>query len=589
VLRPYLLATRQVEFSALNGHAQKAELPAQTQLAQAIEAQSNEGSNNWIVAPWRTATGRPILANDPHRQLGAPSLRYVVGLNAPGLDIIGAGEPALPGISLGHNADVAFGLTIFPIDQEDLYVYELKKGDPDSYRYKNSWRRMEVVHDTIDVKGRSPRQVDLRYTQHGPVLETDAARGRAFAMRTVWQEPGLSGYFGSSRLWHAQTWDEFKAAGNAWGAPPLNLVYADIKGTIGWAAAGRTPVRKNWDGLMPVPGDGRYEWDGFLKDNILPSIANPPQGFIGTANEYNLPAGYPAEDRRIAFEWTDPSRANRIKEVLAANAKVTLADSMALQTDTVSTQSRRAVALLKNLGLGPKDLEKPLALLASWDNNETVSSPAAAIYEVWLNKYLGKALVAKVTPEAARALVGEGSPEAVISYLEHPDQALGPDPAKARDEVLSQSLASALGELKQALGPDMSTWTWGRLHHATWEPAAAVLANPQLKAQMTVGPLQLPGSASTPRAQTYSQSTFNVTAGASVRMVMDVGDWDNSVVINTPGQSGDPFSAHYRDLFPLWAEGQYAPLSFTRAAVNRNAERVIRLTPKTASQGSGAR
>jgi penicillin G amidase len=579
VLKDYLLATKQVDFT-LNGAAdQHADLSADRRLAAAMEAQSMEGSNNWVIAPSRTATGRPILANDPHRQLGAPSLRYVVALSAPGLDIIGAGEPALPGISIGHNDDIAFGITIFAIDQEDLYVYELKKGDPGSYRYKSGWEKMRVLHETIEVKGGAPRDVELRFTRHGPVLSTDAGTNRAFAMRTVWSEPGLSGYFGSSRMLTAKTWDEFKAAGNAWGAPPLNIVYADVAGNIGWIAAGRAPVRKNWDGLLPVPGDGRYEWSGFQGKDVLPSSFNPAEGFFATANEMNLPQDYPNERNRIAFEWSDRSRINRIDELLGAKTGMTLADSMAIQTDAVSTQSRRAVALLEPLKPQDAEVARAVAMLGAWDHDESTSSAAAAIYEVWATKHLGKAAVARVTPEAARQLVGNAHLEAVIDYLEHPDSALGPDPAAARDAILLDSLKAALAEMKQRLGPDMSAWAWGRLHHATFEPAVAVLADPQLRAQLTLGPLETPGSSSTPRAQAYRTSDFDVVAGASVRMVMDVGAWDNSVVMNTPGQSDDPMSAHYRDLFPMWAEGSYVPLRFSRAAVERDAEDRIHLTP----------
>jgi penicillin amidase len=579
VLKDYLLATKQVDFSALAGTERHADLSPERQLAMAIDAQSMEGSNNWVIAPSHAATGRPILANDPHRQLGAPSLRYVVGLNAPGLDIIGAGEPALPGISIGHNDDIAFGITIFAIDQEDLYVYELQKADPASYRYHSGWEKMKVVREAIEVKGGAAREVELRFTRHGPVLAVDAAHNRAFAMRTVWNEPGLSGYFGSSRLLTAKTWDDFKAAGNAWGAPPLNIVYADVMGNIGWAAAGRVPVRRNWDGLMPVPGDGRYEWAGFHGKDVLPSRLNPVEGFLGTANEMNLPAGYPNEQNRIAFEWTDRSRIDRINELLRAKTKTTLADSMAIQTDAVSTQSRRAVALLASLNAQDAEVSQALALLKAWNHVESTSSTAAAIYEVWATKYLGKATVARATPEAARKLIGDAHLEAVIGYLEHPSSALGTDPIAARDAILLDSLSAALAELKQLLGPAMTSWAWGRLHHATFEPAIAVLADPQQRAQMSVGPLQTPGSASTPRAQAYRASDFSVIAGASVRMVMDVGAWDNSVVINTPGQSADPMSAHYRDLFPMWAEGSYVPLRFSRAAVERDAEDHIRLMP----------
>jgi penicillin amidase len=578
VLKDYLLATQPVDFGALAATARHAGLSAERQLAAALDAQSMEGSNNWVIAPSRTATGRPILANDPHRQLGVPSLRYIVGLNAPGLNIIGAGEPALPGISIGHNDDIAFGITIFAIDQEDLYVYELNKNDPDSYRYQSGWAKMQIVRETIEVKGGAAREVELRFTRHGPVLELDAANHRAFAMRTVWNESGLAGYFGSSRLLMARNWDDFKVAANAWGAPPLNIVYADVQGNIGWAAAGRAPKRKNWDGLMPVPGDGRYEWAGFHGKDVLPSLLNPAQGNFGTANEMNLPVGFPNEQNKIAFEWTDRSRIDRINELLGAKTKMTLADSMAIQTDAVSTQSRRAVALLASLSSPDAALTQALKLLNAWNHEESTGSAAAAIYEVWATKHLGKTTVAKVAPDAAR-LIDNGHLQAVIEYLEHPDGALGADPAAARDGILLESMRGALAELNQRLGPDMATWSWGRLHHATFEPAVAVLADPELRAQMSVGPLQTPGSASTPRAQAYRASDFSVIAGASVRLVMDVGAWDNSVAMNTPGQSDDPMSAHYRDLFPMWAQGSYVPLRFSRAAVDGDAEDVIHLSP----------
>jgi len=578
VLKDYLLATRQVDFGALTATAQHAGLSAERQLAAALDAQSTEGSNNWVIAPSRTATGRPILANDPHRQLGSPSLRYIVALNAPGLNIIGAGEPALPGISFGHNDDIAFGITIFAIDQEDLYVYELSKSDPDSYRYQSGWAKMQIVRETIDVKGGAAREVELRFTRHGPVLSLDAANHRAFAMRTVWNESGLAGYFGSSRLLMAKNWNDFKVAADAWGAPPLNIVYADTQGNIGWAASGRAPIRKNWDGLMPVPGDGRYEWAGFHGKDVLPSLLNPHQGYFATANEMNLPSGYPNERNAIAFEWTDRSRIDRINELLGTKTKTTIADSMAIQTDAVSTQSRRAVALLASLSSPDAALTQALKLLEGWNHEESTGSAAAAIYEVWATKHLGKTTVAKAAPEAAR-LIDNGQLQAIIEYLEHPDGALGADPAAARDAILLESLKSALAELNQRLGPDMTRWSWGRLHRAIFEPAVAVLADPELRAQMSVGPLQTPGSSSTPRAQAYRPSDFSVIAGASVRLVMDVGAWDNSVAMNTPGQSDDPMSAHYRDLFPMWAQGTYVPLRFSRAAVDGDAEDVIHLSP----------
>lgn len=562
VLADYVLATEPVSFKP----------PAPRTLAQVIDERSAEGSNNWTISAARTATGRPILANDPHRAVGTPSLRYIAHLDAPGLSIIGAGEPALPGVSLGHNGTAAFGLTIFYIDQEDLYAYETKG---DAYRYNGAFEPMTVVRETIEVKGEAPREVELHFTRHGPVVFQDDAKGRAFAIRTIWNEPGLAGYFGSSRLWRAKGWEDFQTARDRWGAPPLNLVYADTKGDIGWSAAGRTPVRPNWDGLMPVPGDGRYEWAGFVEDGGLPVVKNPAAGYFATANAMNIPAepAYPRDRRKLGFEWADPSRTQRVHEVLDGLPKSTLADSMALQVDSVSPQARRGVALVKGLHSADPDVARALALLSAWDGHESTDSAAAAIYETWAVKHLGRHTAAAAGLSAdARKLIGAGSPDPVLTWLEA-------RPAKVRDPILLSSLADAVGELKGRLGPDMATWTWGRLHRATFVPAVAALADPQLAAQMTVGPLQVPGSSSTPRAATWRAEDFAQSAGASVRLVLDVGAWDNSMAINTPGQSADPTSLHYRDLFPLWAAGAYVPLRFSRAAVEADAETLMRLTP----------
>ena len=567
MLKDYLLATKSVNFESLSASGRHAELPARQQLAQAIDAYQAEGSNNWVISASRTATGRPILANDPHRPVGAPSLRYIVHLNAPDLNIIGAGEPSLPGVSLGHNADAAWGITIFYIDQEDLYVYDAKG---DAYRYKGGWEPMKVVHEAIEVKGEAPRDVTLKFTRHGPVL--DETSGHAFAMRTVWAQPGSSGYFGSSRLWQARSWTDFKAAQDAWGTPPLNLVYANTTGDTGWSAAGLTPVRPNWDGLLPVPGDGRYEWAGMMPAKDLPDVHNPAEGFVASANAMNLPAAWPA-NKTVSYEWADRSRITRINEVLAATPKATLADSMALQTDSHDALSRRAIALLKPLTSPDPAVQAALDQLRRWDNDETVGSTAAAIYQVWTTNHLGKTVVNVATPAAARTLVGSGSLDAAITWLETPEA------AASREGLLLASLGATMTELRNILGPDMSAWTWGSLHHARFEPAAAVLADQKLAEQMSTGPLQLPGSAQSPRAATYAPGTYRQIAGASVRLVMDVGAWDNSVAINTPGQSGDPFSVHYRDLFPLWASGAYVPLDFSRAAIDRDAETVISLTP----------
>jgi penicillin amidase len=573
VLKTFILGTEPVTFSPALRKV------AALGLGQLAFAEANEGSNNWVVSPARTATGRPLLANDPHRALDVPSLRYIVELQAPGLSLIGAGEPALPGVSLGHNDEAAFGLTIFGIDQQDLYVYALDPAHPDSYRYGGGWEAMRVVREAIPIKGEAPREVELRFTRHGPVIYDDPAHHRAFAVRSVWQSPGASAYMQATWLTHASTWADFRRAHDHWGTPPLNLVWADRSGTVGWAASGYTPVRPNWDGLTPVPGDGRYEWRGFLPPEDLPSLKDPAKGWFATANEMNLPAGYPDEARKVSFEWNDRSRITRIDEILSADPKVSVADSMALQTDSHSAISWRLTALAADLTSDDPKVSRALALLKAWDHDETTGSVATSIYEVWSAKHLGKAVVHAETPPAAWPLIGNGSLDAVLFALEHPGPELGPDPTAARNRILLASLTDALAELSQRLGPDMDSWSWGRLHHAAFVPAVAPLADPALAARMTLGPLPVPGGPQSPRAAAYDLSTFEVTHGASVRMVMDVGAWDNSRVVNTPGESGNPDDPHYGDLFPLWARGAYVPLLFSRPAVEAAADRVLEFTP----------
>ena len=568
VLDDYNLATRGVKFDA-----------ARRRLAAEASPPDSQGSNNWTIAPSRTTTGRPILANDPHRDHGLPSLRYVVHLEAPGLSVIGAGEPALPGVSIGHNGTIAFGLTIFYADQEDLYVYETSPRDPGLYRYGDGWARMETVRERIEVRGQAPREVELRFTRHGPVIHADPADRRAFALRSVWAEPGASAYFGSLGYMNARSWPEFKGALANWGTPSENQVYADVTGRIGWVAAGRVPARPNWDGLLPTPGDGRYEWRGFLAQDELPSRVDPPEGFIGTANAMNLPADYPVAERKVGFEWSNPSRQRRIDEVLGGKARISLEDAMALQTDPTDITSRRLLKLLAPLRASDPLTAKALDLLRGWDGAARVDSAAAAVFLTWTGKHLGPAVVGAAAPEGARALIGGGDLAAVMDLLEAPDAAFGPDPAGTRDALLVRSLEAAVAEVASRLGPDPSTWAWGRLHQAQFNHVLAPLAAEGEAAGLSVGPAPMAGTSLSPLAATWRADDFRVTSGASFRMVLDVGDWDSSRFINTPGQSGDIDSPHARDLFETWAKGGYLPLVYSRGAVEAATERVLRLSP----------
>jgi penicillin amidase len=581
VLAAYDLATRPVTFARAEERKAMLEHDPDRYLAEADQQRDTIGSNNWVVAPSRTATGRAILANDPHREHSVPSLRYIVGLNAPGISVIGAGEPALPGISIGHNGTIAFGLTIFNVDQEDLYVYELNPADPNQYRYRDGWESMRVVHENIEVKGEGARDIELRFTRHGPVIYVDEANKRAFAIRSVWFEPGTSAYFGSSDYMTAKDWNGFVTAMKRWGAPSENQVYADVKGNIGWIPGAKTPRRVNYDGLMPVPGDGRYEWQGFVDNDQLPQVYRPEQGFFATANQMNLPGDYPVTERKVGFEWSDPARWQRIVEVLQSKPKMTLADAMDLQNDNTSMLARRLVKLLQPLQSDDANAKKGLALLQNWDARDDADSAAAAVFEVWISNHLGAALLKAVAPKAADLIAPEASSiSPIVAYLETPDAALGADPKAARDRILSESLGRAVADVSDKLGADSAMWRWGRLHVAKFDHALEALADKATASQLSVGPLAFGGAANVPRAATYRRADYRLTAGASFRMVLDVGNWDASRAINTPGQSGDPFNGHYRDLAPLWATGQYVPLLYSRAAVEAAAAEVITLVPR---------
>ncbi len=481
VLDVYDLAIAPVEFAAPGGEAR---------------ARGRQGSNNWTVAGRRTASGRPILANDPHRTQGVPSLRYLAHLSAPGLDVIGAGEPALPGISIGHNQDIAFGLTIFAIDQEDLYVYETREGAPGEYRYGDGYEPMTVVEEDIPVKDAAPERVQLRFTRHGPVIAADEAKRSAFAVRSVWFEPGTSAYFASIAYMRAGSWDAFVAGLRRWGAPGENQVYADKAGHIGWKPCGFTPVRRNWDGLLPVPGDGRYEWDGFLDPDLLPSERDPGRGWIATANAENLPRGYPYKRRKIGFEWAAPFRLHRIQAVLRRDGRQTLADSRRLQSDHRSLQAARIVPLLAGLEPPDRRTARAIRLLRRWDRELAPGSAAAALFEVWNAIELPTAVLrAALGSQRAVDAIWPGDPVVILELLEHPDGRLGRHPRRARDRALLSSLARAIDRTEALLGERWSRWEWGRLHVAEFAHPIAPAVDAQLARRLAVGPVPSAGAA----------------------------------------------------------------------------------------------
>ena len=551
-----------------------------TDLGEVVRAAQEEGSNNWVVAGMRTQTGRPILASDPHRSHAVPSLRYLVHLTMPGFNAIGAGEPIAPGISLGHNGKVAFGLTIHGADQEDVYVFQTSPENPAFYRYGDGWRAFDQTNDIFKVKGYPDQTLRLTHSHNGPVLWTDETLNIAIGMRSVWFEPGTSAYLGSLRSMRAQNVSEFGASLSSWGAPSVNHVCADIEGATGWFTAGLTPMRHNYTGLLPVPGNGLYEWKGFIPSGNLAHELNPRRGFVATANEMNLPADWPHDSMRIGHEWADDSRASRIAEVLNASTNHSVEESCQLQCDVRSVPAERICALLKHCVVADTDAAVGRDLLQGWSYDLAPQSAAAALFEVWWMLHLKPALLLKLSGDPSlRPLLIPGDVTQLLNYLENPDEHFGADPYDARNAMLLSTLSAAIRDCSKRLGANPDGWQWGQLHHAYFQHAATPVRQSSGKTDWDVGPFPLGGSASTVMNTGYRISDFRCITGASVRLVIDVGDWDKSVFVNAPGQSGDPATPHYSDLMPLWARSFYAPLLYTRAAIDEHINQRIDLMP----------
>ncbi|WP_375419818.1 penicillin acylase family protein [uncultured Sphingomonas sp.] len=540
---------------------------------------ANAGSNAWTVAPARTATGRPILANDPHLGIGGFGPRHVAHLTAPGLDVIGGGSPGLPGIMQGHTDRFAFGRTNFHIDQQDLFVLDLHQDDPERYRHAGGWKRFERIDVAIPVKGAPPEAATLRYSVHGPVVAHDPAKRRATALASIATQPGGGGVFAMIAINLAQDWASLQKAFSLHPSP-TNFHYADVDGNTGWQVIGFVPVRKKGDGLLPVPGGGAYDWTGMRDHRALPSEYNPAKGWFASANQNNLPQGWPA-DRVPAYSFRDPYRYERVADVLSRQARHTLADSVALQHDTFSAPARQLIALLPDR-VG--DAARPaLTMLRAWDAKLDGDSAAAALFEI-LWRDLGTRMLAAIVPDRAADLVTEIAPSVLLDLLARPDARLGKTPVATRDAMVDAALAASWASATAQMGADPAAWRWDKLHqlviqHPLSRIPAIAAAFPPMTGHGTGG------DSYTVMARWLGNGPgWRVGGGASYLQVIDVGAWDNSLMLNLPGQSNDPRSPHHADQVAPWVAGRMQPMLFGRAAVDAHAAARVTLRPRGTSR-----
>jgi len=554
------------------------------------------GSNNWVVSGDRTVTGAPLLANDPHLSIQMPSIWYEVGLHcepagpACALNVVGASFAGVPGVVIGHNDSIAWGVTNLGPDVQDLFIERVNPDNPDQYEFAGEWRDMELIREEIRVSGQEqPVILTVRKTNHGPIIN-DVAGGVEAEWEFGWQPLAFSwtalqpGRLIESLhlLNHASNWDEFRQALSLWDVPSQNFVYADVEGNIGYQAPGRIPIRAAGDGSMPVPGwTGQYEWIGVIPFDDLPRAFNPAEGFIATANNAVVGPDYPYF---LSRDWDPGYRARRLVELLQADDSVSVLDMQAFQRDSTPLYAQDLQHYF--LALQPEDnrLAQALDLLRSWDGRAVRDSSGAALFEalrwnlveVVFEDELGEQLLDRTREElliaAARMMADPGT-----AWFDD----VRTEGVEGRDQALLATLERAVGVLTDLLGRDLGKWRWGDLHSATFENQSLGQSGIwPIEKLFNRGPVETDGSIGTLNNTAYAIGVnFAVETVPSYRQVIDLQDFGRSVSIHTTGQSGHPFHPHYDDMIDAWRNFQYHPMLWTRSQIEAASEAHLRFIP----------
>lgn len=489
-----------------------------------------DGSNNWVVSGRLSPTGVPILANDPHRTIEMPSLRYMVHMSSPGWNVTGGGEPPFLGVDAGNTETMAWGFTFAGIDMVDTVVEETNPADQNQTLFRGQWEPMRVIRETIAVKGEAtPRAVELKFTRHGPVFYEDTVHHRAYVARSVNQEPGTAPFKGSLKLAQASSCEDFFDRAMAWKVPTHNLICGDTKGNIALQVSGLTPDRDGWNGRLPVPGTGKYEWKGFRRD--LPREYNPARGFIATANDNSHPPDY--KGRPVLYRTSrdvEVSRIARIRQMLSEPGRTFgVEDHERMHHDAYSLRAEKDQPLFTGWTAKDPEVERARVLIAGWDKVLSVDTTAGAIYVRW------------TTTDAARGL------DAVRV------------PAERRQRV-EAGLRQAIDRLVKDWGSDWGQWRYGRIN-------ASALRHMFVPA-FSLPTIERPGGF----------NTVNAT-GANFRRIIDLADVDRSVATNAPGESAQPGSPYYGNARENLAENRYYPFPLRRAAVEAQQAHTLTLTP----------
>jgi penicillin amidase len=554
------------------------------------------GSNNWVVAGSRTETGAPILANDPHLAIQMPSIWYEIGLHCDPvtpecpIEVVGSSFAGAPGVIIGHNARIAWGVTNLGPDVQDLFVEHLNPDNPNQYEYQGHWEDMQLVREEITVAGQDePVVLYARITRHGPIIN-DVLEGTEEDWAYGWQPLALSwtalqpGTLMRSvmLLDRASNWDEFREALSYWDVPSQNFVYADVDGNIGYQAPGRIPIRASGDGSMPVPGwTGEYEWTGTIPFAELPRAFNPPEGYIVTANNEVVAPDFP---HFLGMDWDPGYRARRIISLIEADPSLSVADMQAIQMDSTPAWAESVLPYVLDLSTPDPRLAEAIGLLRGWDGRASRDSAGAALFEAFrlhlvretFADDLGQHLFQRAQGNLMVSLTNL-LPDAASSWF---DNRYTPE-VEDRDATLLAALEGAVNELSDRFGNNMSHWRWGDLHTASFENQSLGQSG-ILPIEMIFnrGPVEVDGTIATVNNTGYDPNEpYAVEIVPSYRQVIDLSDFSRSVSIHTTGQSGHPFQAHYEDMIPMWRDGRYHAMLWERATIESSAEGHLALTP----------
>ncbi|MCP6759332.1 MAG: penicillin acylase family protein [Fischerella sp. CENA71] len=560
------------------------------------------GSNNWVISGKRTATGKPILANDPHLGVQMPSIWYEVGLHclpktaACPYDVTGFSFPSMAGVIIGHNDRISWGVTNLEADVMDLFIEKINPNNPNQYEVNGKWVDMELLTENIQVASSKSVTQTVRYTRHGPIISDTFAplknfrqtaginlpANYALALRWTALEPStLASAIVKINL--SQNWQEFRAGVRDFDVPAQNFVYADIDGNIGYQMPGKIPVRKTGDGRYPVLGwTDDFEWQEYIPFEKLPSIFNPESGYIVTANNAAVGEDYPY---LISSEWDYGFRAQRIVEMIAAKKNgITVADVQKMQADNKNLIAENIVPILLQIPISDHRLEKARRLLVDWDFQQHQDSNAGAIFAAFWKHLLADTFSDQL-PQAYLSTGSSRGFEIIRQLVKQPNNNWWDNqktsPVENRDQIFQQAFAKAVDELEQTLGKDASRWRWGNLHTVTFRNQTLGKSGiAPVEALFNRGPFPSSGGSSIVNATGWNATEdYTVVSLPSMRMIVDLANWDNSVAIQTTGQSGHAFHRHYDDMIQPWRKFEYHPMLWEQKNIVSNTAKSLKLMP----------